>query len=239
MRIPEDRRPSKGSKKQAPASTSPDLDGAEPIVASPNDRAAVTANVQASEFWKHNTAGGRKPIYMPEYADRAKGMCERGATLDELADVFDVSPDVIRRWQISHTDFYEATKLTPACSERVKRSLFESSIGQKVVTTKIVETGSQRQTTYVTHDLPANVRASKFFVSDEVVQTEGELTQLLKQLQDARTRPAYRGPNRKMISHAEHVALGGVPGGEIDWSVKSDNEINAAERKLQDMRQKS
>ena len=94
------------------------------------DRANILARLEESEFAKGNTANGRKPSYKPEYAEYAKAMCERGATTDELADALGVSADVIGLWQRVQPDFFEACKLTPACIERVKRSIFESAVGK-------------------------------------------------------------------------------------------------------------
>jgi hypothetical protein len=197
----------------------------------------IEARLEANRFAQGNTAGGRHPAYKPEYAERAKAMCERGATLDELAEVFEVPPKTIRFWMISNGDFSEACKVTPGCVERAKRNIFDIAMGQKVVTERIVQSGSKKQTTKVTNHLPANLAASKSFVPDEVVPLEGELTVLLKELQGSRTGVKYRGPDGTMLSAAEHVAVGGISGGsEIDWSNKSPDEINRCEKIVRDLR---
>lgn len=154
-----------------------------------DDRGAASARLEESEYARGNTAGGRKPQYLPEYAERAKAMCERGATTDELAEAFEVSPKTIRMWQRDHGDFFDACKLTPGSIERVKRSNFESAVGQNLVTEKLIESGSQRQTVKVSVASPPNFAAAKFFVSQKEYQVEGELAQLLRQLQGSRVRP--------------------------------------------------
>ena len=154
-----------------------------------DDRAKILARLDESEFTKGNTAGGRKPPYKPEYAERAKAMCERGATTDELAEALGVSVDVINLWQRVQPDFFEACKLTPACIERVKRSIFESAVGKIVGLEKTVVSGSQVQTTKSRADMPANFGAAKFFTSQKEFQVEGELRELLRELQGTRVRP--------------------------------------------------
>jgi hypothetical protein len=205
------------------------------------DTGAISASPEANNFAQGNTAGGRHPPYKPEYAERAKAMCDRGATLDELAEVFEVPPKTIRFWTISNSDFYEACKVTPGCVERAKRNIFDIAMGQKVVTERIVQSGSKKQTAKVTNHLPANLAASKSFVPDEVVPLEGELRQLLKELQGSWTGVTYRGPDGTMMSHEEHVAVGGAAGGsEIDWSKKSAEEITQCKQiLLERRRQKS
>lgn len=80
-----------------------------------DDWAAIEAKLEKNPFHKGNTAGGRKPPYQPEYAVQAKALCERGATMEELAEALGVSPKTIRMWQLTQDDFREACKLTPAC----------------------------------------------------------------------------------------------------------------------------
>lgn len=232
MRVPPDRRSKKASKKSTASERPVDAQRA-------NDYAAIEAELEKSPFHKGNTAGGRKPPYKPEYAIQAKAMCERGATTDELAEALGVSPKTIRMWQLTHDDFLEACKLTPACTERVRRSMFDSSIGQKIFTERAVESGSQRQNVKTTTTSPGNLAAGRSFVIEQVVPVEGEIAQLLKQLQGTRARPQYTGPNGTMISEEEHAALGGIAGGgEIDWSKKSPEEIIESKRRLLEMRRK-
>ncbi len=167
------------------------------------DRAEILTRLEKSEFAKGNTANGRKPSYKPEYAEYAKAMCERGATTDELAVAFGVSVDVISLWQRVQPDFFEACKLTPACIERVKRSIFESAVGKIVGQEKTVVSGSQIQTTKSRADMPANFGAAKFFTSQKEFQVEGELRTLLRELQGTRVRPKRLLPGEILDSEEE------------------------------------
>lgn len=230
------RRTKASKKRSGPAVPVSTLRAEQPAVVA-EDIGAISARPEPNKFAQGNTAGGRHPPYKPEYAEHAKAMCDRGATLDELAEVFEVPVKTIRFWINSNDDFFEACKVTPGCVERSRRNIFDMGVGQKVVTERIVQSGSKKQTIKVTNHLPANLAASKSFVPDEVVHTEGELTQLLKQLQGTRTGVKYTDPNGLMMSEEEHVAVGGVSGGsETDWSKKSADEITRCERTLLERR---
>jgi transposase-like protein len=91
---------------------------------------------------------GRPTLYQPEFAAKARELCEQGATDQELADFFEVSARTLYRWKNSHPDFCQALKASkePA-DERVERSLFERATGYerdemdiRVVGGKIVQT---------------------------------------------------------------------------------------------------
>ncbi|MDO8876790.1 MAG: hypothetical protein Q8M24_04670 [Pseudolabrys sp.] len=232
MRIPPDKRSKNASKKSVALVPADEVQRA-------NDHAAIEAKLENNPFHKHNTAGGRIPPYMPEYANLAKAMCERGATLDELAEIFRVSPKTIRIWQISHNDFSEACQVAPGCVERVKRNIFDIAMGQKVVTERIADSGSGRQITKVTTNLPANLAASKSFVPETVVKVESDLRVLLRQISEQRSMFGikYTGPDGKMMSEKENIALGGSDS-EIDWSNKSPEELSEAKETLRRRRQK-
>ena len=202
------------------------------------DWAARWAELEKSPLHHGHTAGGRTPPYRPEYSARAKAMCERGATTAELAEAFDVSLKTIQMWQSAYDDFSKACELTPACMERVKRSLYDSAIEMKIVTEKIVESGSQRQVTKTTATTPGNLAAARSFVIDKVVPVEGQLEQLLRQMQESRVRSTYHAPDRTMMTEAQHMALGGGLGGERDWSKETAEEISRCMRLLIEWRKK-
>ena len=75
-------------------------------------------------------AAGRPTSYKPEYAERAKELCERGATDVELAEEFDVSVRTLHRWKGDHEEFCHALKAGKQPSDdRIERSLFERASG--------------------------------------------------------------------------------------------------------------
>lgn len=180
------------------------------------DWAAIEAEMEKNPFHRGNTAGGRKLPYKPEYAVQAKAWCKRGATTDELAEAFGVSPKIIRMWQFTHDDFREACALTPACTQRVIRAIFDSAAA-------------------------GNFGAAKYWDGNHQSEGEDPFSVFLKQLSDSyesRMQPRYTGPDGIMMSKKEHLALGGTEGGEIDWDNKSSEEISQCKRHLLDMRQK-
>lgn len=91
---------------------------------------------------------GRPEKYKSEYANQAKIACERmGATVDDLALLFNVSRRTINYWQVAHKDFAKAIKIgkKPA-DDRVEMSLYHRAVGYshpetivKVVDRELVE----------------------------------------------------------------------------------------------------
>lgn len=201
---------------------------------------AIEAELEKNPFYKGNTAGGRRPPYKPEYARQAKELCKRGATLDQLAEFFGVSPKTVRFWQISQGAFNKACKLMPACLDHVRRTVYESALGQTVVVEKTVEAGGQTQIAKTTTISPGNLAAAKCFIVDQIVPVEGEMAQLLRELQGTRIRPKYRAPDGTMMTEREHIALGGSPDeGEIDWSKKSREVVSQSMCKLIELRKEA
>lgn len=229
MRVPPDRRSKKASKKSTASERPVDAQHA-------NDYAAIEAELEKNPFHKGNTAGGRKPPYKPEYAQQAKGMCARGATIDQLAKFFGVSVGEIEMWQVIYPLFFKACKLTAGSIERVRRSAFESSAGFRSVKKTTVVSGGQVRTVVSTVNLPPNISACKLLLAEPDILQEGELKILLRQLQGTRVRPTYTGPDGTMMILEEHQALGGTTGGETDWSKKSPEELNQKKIQLLEMR---
>jgi hypothetical protein len=210
MRVPPDRRSNKASKKSTASERPVEVQRAD-------HRAVIEAELEKNPFHKRNTAGGRTPPYQPEYAVQAKALCERGATTDELAEALGVSPKVVGMWQLVHDDFREACKLTPACTERVKRRIFESAAA-------------------------GNIAAARFW--DENHESEGvdTLKQLLREISDShesRVQPRFTGPDRMMMSKAEQIALVGHAEADNDWRNKTPEEANQFKQRLLELCRRS
>lgn len=76
---------------------------------------------------------GRPSLYEPEFAIQAAAHCARGATDDELADLFNVNRSTIYRWKLEHEDFCNAVKTgKDLADERVERSLYQRATGYNV-----------------------------------------------------------------------------------------------------------
>lgn len=75
-------------------------------------------------------AGGRPSKYKPEYVEQAKALCHMGATVEEMADFFDISIDTIYGWQRKHPEFSEAIKdWKKYADDRVEQSLYRKALG--------------------------------------------------------------------------------------------------------------
>lgn len=84
--------------------------------------------------------GGRPPKYDPDFPRQAKMFCERGAIDAELAELFQVSPETIRRWKLEHPEFCAALKVGKGePDERVVRSLFHNANGYDYYEEQIVK----------------------------------------------------------------------------------------------------
>lgn len=80
----------------------------------------------------------RPSKYKPEFAQAAKELCEKGATDQEMADVFGVEVRTIHRWKGEHDEFCHALKAgKDVADERVERSLFQRAIGYEQDEVKI------------------------------------------------------------------------------------------------------
>lgn len=89
---------------------------------------------------------GRPDEYSSDYARMAQVHCKLGATDDDLADLFEVSTQTIRKWIARHKDFAEAVKTgqLEVFGPRVVRSLAQRAIGYAVdtVEAKVMRDGS-------------------------------------------------------------------------------------------------
>lgn len=210
MRVRQSRHPGKPSEESTPLGRSDDPSHAD-------HWAAIEANLEKNPFHNGNTAGGRKPPYKPEYAIRAKALCDGGATTDELAEAFGISPKIVQMWQFTHGDFRKACALTPACTERVMRAIFDSAAA-------------------------GNFGAAKYWDGNHQSEGKNPFTVFLQELSDSyvsRVGPRYRGPDGIWMSKTEHFQLGAPSAAEIDWSKKTPEEISQFKERLFELRRNS
>lgn len=213
MRVRQSRHPGKTSEESTPSTPStPSGRSGDPSHA--DHWVAAEAKLEKNPFHKGNTAGGRKPPYKPEYAECAKRLCERGATMEELAEALGVSPKTVRLWQFVHDDFHKACALTPECTERVKRTIFEKASA-------------------------GNIAAAKYWDANHQSEGKDPFAVFLQELSDnyiSRLGPRYRGPDGIMMSKTEHFQLGAPSATEIDWSTKTPEEISQFKERLFELR---
>lgn len=73
---------------------------------------------------------GRPTLYKPEFVQQAAEQAIAGATLQELADFFEVSITSIKEWRNRYPEFATALKAgKDQADERVERSLYERATG--------------------------------------------------------------------------------------------------------------
>jgi hypothetical protein len=75
---------------------------------------------------------GRKTTYRPEYAKRAYRMCLLGATDQQLADYFEVSPSCIVGWKKKFEDFRAALRRgREEADAKVAEAVFKRAVGYR------------------------------------------------------------------------------------------------------------
>lgn len=111
---------------------------------------------------------GRPSKYKPEYAEKARKLCEQGCTNREVAEFFQVDESTIRNWSHEHVEFFQALKLGKAASDdRVEQSLFRRAVGYEHDATKILLTkeGDVITENYVEH-YPPDTTACIFWLKN-------------------------------------------------------------------------
>jgi hypothetical protein len=74
--------------------------------------------------------GGRPTKYKPEYAEKAKELCSRGATDAELATFFEVATSTVALWKVQYKEFSDALKASKdELDAKVEQSLFRRAMG--------------------------------------------------------------------------------------------------------------
>jgi hypothetical protein len=120
--------------------------------------------------------GGRPTSYRPEYADRARQLCQLGTDV-EMARFFNVAPSTFYLWRLAHPEFSEAVKVGKSLADdRVERSLYQRAIGYEHDSVKTVEenvvsesgaaTLVKRTTTTQTQHVPGDVGAEKLWLTN-------------------------------------------------------------------------
>lgn len=76
---------------------------------------------------------GRPSSYRPEFTEQTTKLCALGATDEEIADFFEISPRTLNRWKVTRPDFADALRRgkSPA-DDRVEDSLYHRSLPRHV-----------------------------------------------------------------------------------------------------------
>jgi hypothetical protein len=118
------------------------------------------------------TAIGRPSNFDPDLCDQAHNYCLLGATNDELAEFFEVSPRTIDRWIAEQADFGDAVRRgRVAADARVARGLYGRAVGyDRTVERMAIVAGELKPVTSTIH-YPANVQACIFWLRNRRRQT--------------------------------------------------------------------
>ncbi|HEX5321485.1 MAG TPA: helix-turn-helix domain-containing protein [Stellaceae bacterium] len=112
---------------------------------------------------------GRPSAYRQEYADQARKLALLGATNDDLASFFGVSPATIDRWIAAHDELRGALKSgRDEADAKVARRLFSRACGYSHPAVKIVadaKTGSEHIVPYTEH-YPPDTTACIFWLKN-------------------------------------------------------------------------
>lgn len=76
---------------------------------------------------------GRPSTFREEFVEQTAKLCALGATDDDLADFFDVSPRTLNRWKATHPEFMQALRRgkDPA-DDRVEASLYQKALPREI-----------------------------------------------------------------------------------------------------------
>ena len=118
------------------------------------------------------TTMGRPTLFHPAMCEEAHNYCLLGATNDQLADFFGVSPSTIDNWIAGHRDFEAAVKSGRVVADaKVARGLYVRAVGyDRTVEREVLLGGELKPVTTPVHS-PANVQASIFGLRNRRRQT--------------------------------------------------------------------
>ncbi|MBM3650483.1 MAG: helix-turn-helix domain-containing protein [Alphaproteobacteria bacterium] len=108
---------------------------------------------------------GRPTRFEPEMCEQAHNYCLLGATNDELALFFAVSPSTVDRWIAERPEFGDAVRTGRiAADARVARGLYDRAVGyDRKVERQVVLDGAVKALTCIIH-YPPNVQACIFWL---------------------------------------------------------------------------
>jgi hypothetical protein len=122
---------------------------------------------------------GRPTKYRSEFAEKARRLCELGATDADLAMIFEVNTSTIWRWQVEHDDFCNALMVGKSiCDDRVERSLYQRAVGYSFNSQKIMQDkGCPVIVPYVEH-VPPDPGAAKLWLTNRRPKAWREKTEI-------------------------------------------------------------
>jgi len=118
------------------------------------------------------TATGRPSDFSPDMCEQAHNYCLLGATNDELAEFFLVSPRTIDRWIAERPDFGDAVRSGRVVADsRVARGLYGRAVGYDRTVERMAVVAGELKPVVSTIHYPANVQACIFWLRSRRRQT--------------------------------------------------------------------
>ena len=146
------------------------------------------------------TAIGRPTRFEPEMCEQAHNYCLLGATNDDLAEFFHVSPSTIDNWIARHADFRAAVKRGRAVADsRVVSGFYNRAVGFERKVERAVAVGGKLKPVTSTVYYPPNVQACIFWLrhrrpetwSDRAAAPAGDADRQVAELEAASERARH------------------------------------------------
>ena len=111
------------------------------------------------------TVMGRPTSFHPDMSEQAHNYCLLGATNDELAEFFGMSPRTIDNWIAQRSGFAEAVKTGRVIADaRVARAIYTRAVGyERKVEREVILRGELKPVASTVH-YPPNVQACIFWL---------------------------------------------------------------------------
>ena len=125
---------------------------------------------------------GRPTAYKPEYPDLARKFCLLGATNDDLARMFEVSPRTIDQWMADQPEFSRSVKEgREEADAKVAESLYRRAIGYSHEAVKIFKTADSEAPIYApyTQHYPPDTAAAFIWLKNRRKQDWRDKTELV------------------------------------------------------------
>jgi len=109
---------------------------------------------------------GPKPKYDPVFAGHARRLCMMGATMQELADYFDVARCTIATWSAQYPDFGQAVAEGRLAADSViAERLYDKAKGYEAEAERLVQIDGEWRPVSYTRRLAPDTQACIFWLS--------------------------------------------------------------------------
>jgi hypothetical protein len=110
---------------------------------------------------------GRPTVYRDNYPAIAQGMCELGATDEQIAKALNVCVATLHNWMNTKPDFLEAFKVGKAPNDdRTERTLYQRAMGYSYETEKVFNYKGEIVRAKVTEHVPPDVASLIFWLKN-------------------------------------------------------------------------